>query len=126
MNYDEKFTKAIEHSFFTKLSTNNRLFIKDLAYTNHLTFQEIREYIAMARDLELWDEGELKDIYIQNSNKKIALKKTKELYIQTLDLLKNDIELIEYLANQLIDRWVLSKDEIFEEIQKYKDEIISQ
>ena len=46
--------------------------------------------------------------------------KSKELYIETIDLLKNDIELIEYLATQLIDRWVLSKEEIFEEIKNFK------
>ncbi|NOZ91148.1 MAG: AAA family ATPase [Epsilonproteobacteria bacterium] len=51
--------------------------------------------------------------------------KSKKLYKETIDLLIDDIELIEYLATQLIDRWVLSKDEIFQEIQKYKDDIIS-
>jgi cell division protease FtsH len=58
--------------------------------------------------------------------KKEAYKKMEEkagiLYAETLELLEQDKELIEYLANILIERWVLSKEEIFEEIEKYKVE----
>ena len=56
--------------------------------------------------------------------KKEAYKKMEEkaaqLYGETLELLEKDKGLIEYLASQLIERWVLSKEEIFEEIRKYK------
>lgn len=45
-------------------------------------------------------------------------------YIETIDLLKDDKNLIEYLANILIDRWVLSKYEIFEEIKVWKDKMV--
>lgn len=45
--------------------------------------------------------------------------KAKELYQETLVLLEEDKELIKHLADVLIDRWVLSKDEIFEEIRGY-------
>jgi cell division protease FtsH len=47
--------------------------------------------------------------------------KSRELYIQTINLLRKDRELIEYLATQLIYRWVLSKDEIFQEIVIWRD-----
>ncbi len=46
--------------------------------------------------------------------------KAKELYSETLSLLEKDKALIEHLATILIERWVLSKDEIFEEILEYK------
>jgi len=46
--------------------------------------------------------------------------KAKELYGETLVLLEKDKELIEHLATILIERWVLSKDEIFEEIGRYE------
>jgi cell division protease FtsH len=46
--------------------------------------------------------------------------KASDLYRETLELLKEEKELIEYLANELIERWVLSKEEIFEEIQNFK------
>jgi cell division protease FtsH len=48
--------------------------------------------------------------------------KAKELYGETLSLLANDKELIEYLASILIERWVLSKEEIFKEIRGYKED----
>ena len=46
--------------------------------------------------------------------------KASELYGETLALLKEEKALIEHLANVLIERWVLSKEEIFEEIKKYE------
>lgn len=46
-------------------------------------------------------------------------KKAAELYGETLAILKEDQALIEHLANVLIERWVLSKEEIFEEIKSY-------
>ena len=45
--------------------------------------------------------------------------KAKELYGETLGLLGEEKALIEHLATILIERWVLSKDEIFEEINSY-------
>jgi hypothetical protein len=46
--------------------------------------------------------------------------KASELYIETLKLLEKDRALIEHLAKVLIERWVLSKEEIFEEIEKFR------
>jgi cell division protease FtsH len=46
--------------------------------------------------------------------------KAKELYGETLVLLEKDKALIEHLADILIDKWVLSKDEIFNEINAYQ------
>ena len=46
--------------------------------------------------------------------------KASALYEETLTLLEDDKQLIEHLASELIERWVLSKEEIFEEIIKYK------
>ncbi len=80
MNYKEKFLHAIQNSFFPKLTKEHQNFIQELAFANNLSLQEIREYITIARDLELWDEGSLKSIYTPHQNKKIALKQTKERY----------------------------------------------
>ena len=59
------------------------------------------------------------------SLKKVAYEKMEakatELYNETLEILRDDQELIIHLANELIERWVLSKEEIFEEIQKFKN-----
>ncbi len=62
-----------------------------------------------------------------DSLKKIAYEKmeakAEELYSETLEILRDDQELIKHLANELIERWVLSKEEIFEEIRKFKDKL---
>ena len=59
-----------------------------------------------------------------DSLKKIAYEnmeaKAEELYNETLEILRDDQELIKHLANELIERWVLSKEEIFEEILKFR------
>lgn len=47
--------------------------------------------------------------------------KAKELYGETLVLLEKDKALIEHLSAILIERWVLSKEEIFEEIGNYEN-----
>ena len=58
------------------------------------------------------------------SLKKVAYKqmeaKADELYNETLEILQDDQELIKHLANELIKRWVLSKEEMFEEIKKFR------
>ena len=60
------------------------------------------------------------------SLKKVAYEKmeakAEELYHETLEILKDDQELIKHLANELIERWVLSKEEMFEEIRKFKEQ----
>jgi cell division protease FtsH len=60
------------------------------------------------------------DLLKKEAYKKMEIK-AENLYAETLKLLKEDTELIEHLALALIERWVLSKEEIFEEIIKYKE-----
>jgi cell division protease FtsH len=50
--------------------------------------------------------------------------KAAELYNETLEILSEDQELIQHLAKVLIERWVLSKEEIFEEIRNYNQEVL--
>ena len=58
-----------------------------------------------------------------DSLKEVAYKemeaKAVTLYKESLELLQEDKALIEHLANILIERWVLSKEEIFDEIVSF-------
>jgi cell division protease FtsH len=85
---------------------------KITAILNHL-FIETSAYSDAK--LRLNDIEMLKKVAYQEMETKAS-----ELYNETLAILKDDKELIEYLANVLIERWVLSKEEIFEEIEKYR------
>ncbi len=60
------------------------------------------------------------DLLKKEAYKQMELKAS-ELYEETIEILKEEKALIEHLANLLIDRWVLSKEEIFEEIIKYEN-----
>jgi cell division protease FtsH len=86
----EKITKILQH-----------LFIETSAYSE--------------AKLKLDKIDSLKEVaYKQMEAKAIVL------YKESLELLEDDKELIEHLANILIERWVLSKEEIFEEIECFK------
>lgn len=64
------------------------------------------------------DFGQLKnDEEIRNN----IVKKSSELYKETKEIVENNKDLIKYLSNVLLEKWVLSKDEIFAEIQKFKE-----
>ena len=78
---------------------------------NHL-FIETSAYSEAKLKLDKIDS--LKEIAYKEMEAKAVL-----LYRESLELLRNDKELIEYLAKILIERWVLSKEEIFEEIKLY-------
>ena len=53
-----------------------------MAFEKRLSHQEIIEITQIARDLELWDECSLEDIFVNDQNKKLSLKRTKQLYLQ--------------------------------------------
>ena len=80
MTSQDKFNKAIQNSFYDKLKQNNKDFIKNLAEEKKLSFSEIKNLIIIARDLELWDEGDLSGFYVEHPNKKVALQKTTKNY----------------------------------------------
>jgi len=80
---------------------------------NHL-FIETSAYSEAKLKLDTIDS--LRDV----AHKKME-EKSVELYKRTIELLKDEQALIEHLAEILIERWVLSKEEIFEEIRGFKD-----
>ena len=80
---------------------------------NHL-FIETSAYSEAKLKLDTIDS--LRD----NAHKKME-EKSVELYKKTIELLKDEQELIEHLADILIERWVISKEEIFEEIREFKE-----
>jgi len=84
-NYEEKFTKAIENTFFKKLSLDEQDFIKEKAKEFKFSHQDIKQIIDISRDLTLWDEGNIIDIFPSYEHKKAILQKIKKEY----ELLKN-------------------------------------
>jgi len=79
-NYEDKFQKAIKNTFFTKLSLNEQRFIKNKAAEFKFSHQDIKQIIDISRDLTLWDEGSIVDIFPNYEHKKAILTKVKKDY----------------------------------------------
>jgi len=78
--YQSKFQKAITHTFYEKLSLKNREFLQKKAFEYKLSHQEVKQLIDITRDLELWDEGDLKDLWEDHPQKKVLLKRVRDRY----------------------------------------------
>lgn len=78
--YEEKFTKAIQNTFFTKLPQNEQEFIKQKAFELHFSHQEIKQIIDMARDLEMWNETTIIDLFDPHPQKKVVFQRLKKSY----------------------------------------------
>lgn len=79
-NYKEKFEKHIKNSNFTKLEGSLQEFIKEKAFLYKLSFSDIKQLIDISIDLKMWDENSIKDIWLDDQNKKRTLLHVKSFY----------------------------------------------
>ncbi len=79
-NYREKFKKHIDNSNFEKLEKSLQEFIEDKAYAYRFSFSDIKQLIDISIDLKMWDEKSIKEIWIDEQNKKKALLHVKSFY----------------------------------------------
>ena len=83
--YEKKFESAIQKSFYAKLPQKEREFIKQKAFEFRFSYQEIKQIVDMARDLEMWSEGCIRDIFVEHPQKKVALSRLKKVYEEIRD-----------------------------------------
>jgi len=76
----EKFNKAIQNSFFTHLPEDEQIFIKEKTLKLKFSYQEIKQIIDMARDLEMWGEKNLQDIFPKHEQKKVVFARLRKTY----------------------------------------------
>ncbi len=79
-NYDEKFNNSIKNTIFCKLPIKEQEFIKEKAYLLNFSFQEIKQIINIARDLSMWDEKNIIEIFPHHEQKKVILTRLKKYY----------------------------------------------
>jgi len=79
-NYETKFNQAILHTFFTNLPSAQQAFIKDQAFTFQFSHQELKQIIDIARDLEMWNESSLEDIFPQHTQRKVVFLRLRKAY----------------------------------------------
>ena len=78
--YTQKFTTAIKNSFYTNLPLHEQEFIKEKAYVLKFSHQELKQIIDMARDLEMWGEKTLHDIFPEHDQRKVVFTRLRETY----------------------------------------------
>jgi spore photoproduct lyase len=74
----DKFEKATEHTAFKSLHVKTQNFLHVKADEHKLTFQEIRNIIEIAIDLQMWEEPSIEEIWQDFKEKKKALSFVKE------------------------------------------------
>ena len=78
--YKEKFTKAIENTFFTKLPLDEQKFIEEKAFAFKFSHQELKQIIDIARDLGMWDEKRVSEIFPEHTQGKVVFARLREAY----------------------------------------------
>ena len=78
--YIDKFNTAIQNSFFKKLPEIEQKFIKNKSLELRFSHQEIKQIVDIARDLGMWDEKSLIDIFPQHEQKKVVFARLKKAY----------------------------------------------
>ncbi|WP_457747251.1 spore photoproduct lyase family protein [Sulfurimonas sp.] len=79
-SYEQKFNTAIANTFFQKLPLNDQNFIKEQAFEYKFSHQELQQIINIARDLEMWDEPRIAEIFPSHPQKKVLFKKLRTTY----------------------------------------------
>jgi spore photoproduct lyase len=79
-SYTDKFNKAIQNSFYLKLPQNEQEFIKEKSHIYKFSHQEIKQIIDMARDLKMWDEKSINELFIEHEAKKVVMDKLRKSY----------------------------------------------
>ncbi len=79
-SYTEKFNKSITNTFFNKLPLKEQEFITQKAQEYRFSHQELLQIINIARDLEMWDEPRVSEIFQEHPSRKVAFAKLKKKY----------------------------------------------
>jgi len=79
-SYSEKFNKSVQNSFYNKLPAKEREFLREKAFLYRFSHQELLQLINIARDLEMWDEPRLSELFEEHPSRKVAFAKLKKKY----------------------------------------------
>lgn len=74
------FKDRIKNTLFENLPANQKEFIKSRALEYHFSFQELKQIIDIAIDLNMWGEEPIDKIWIDFKNKKEVFKNLKSTY----------------------------------------------
>ncbi|MBU0721783.1 hypothetical protein KJ877_10600 [bacterium] len=78
--YTDKFENSITNTLFTKLPHAQQEFIRQKAYQLKFSHQEIKQIIDIARDLGMWNEKSIIEIFPEHEQKKVVFARLKKAY----------------------------------------------
>ncbi len=78
--YKQKFENGVKNTLFLNLPQQTQEFIKQKAFEYRFSHQEIKQIVEMARDLQMWDEGCVEDIFEPHPQKKVAFSRLRKKY----------------------------------------------
>jgi spore photoproduct lyase len=90
-SYTDKFAQAITNTFFQKLPLDEQRFIQEKSHLFKFSLQEIKQIINIARDLEMWNEPTLKEIFPDHTQRKVVFSRLRKSYEMLRDK-KNSYE----------------------------------
>lgn len=79
-SYLEKFNDSVKKSVYSKLPIIEQEFIKQKSIELKFTFSEIKQIVDMARDLEMWNEKSIIDIFPEHEQKKVVIARLRQAY----------------------------------------------
>lgn len=78
----DKFKTSIKNTIFNLLPLDEQRFIEQKSNDLKLSFQDIKQTIDIARDLSMWGEKNIIEIFPEHENKKVAMTRLKKAYVE--------------------------------------------
>lgn len=78
--YIEKFNNSTSNTFYAKLPQNEQSFIKEKSLELKFTHQELKQIIDMTRDLGMWHEKSIIEIFPDHNQKKVVFSRLRKTY----------------------------------------------
>ena len=78
--YLDKFNDSVEGTIFYKLPANEQKFIREKSIEFKFSFSQIKQIVNIARDLEMWNEKSIIEIFPQHSQKKVVFSRLLQEY----------------------------------------------
>jgi spore photoproduct lyase len=79
-SYTDKFTNAINNTFFQKLPLHEQEFIREKAFEYKFSHQELKQIINIARDLGMWDEKRISLLFPEHPQRKVVFSRLIKAY----------------------------------------------
>jgi spore photoproduct lyase len=80
----EKFEKNITNTLFFKLPIQQREFLKKIAFLHNFSFQDLKQLIDIAIDLQMWEEGSISELWSEEKYSNLNSKTLKKALINDI------------------------------------------